>query len=202
MSNSNIFTIDCTGFDCDQGLPVSAGPNPSNCSIEAVDSTIDSVVLFDQINGNPATNWGPSMTALDFPIDNADATGVSMKRFVGIGSMSFTEGDTLELVSGSEKLKPGTFEFVITLPLPQVDNTMRDYFRTIECGKFIPRFYVTTTSGHVFGAANGLLPSKKVTAPMVLDEGGNQNVVLTLSYVARISPDRFISPLPRAADLV
>ncbi|MGH1338308.1 MAG: hypothetical protein ACRBFS_19445 [Aureispira sp.] len=194
---SNIFAIDCSNNNCGTGLLQGAGANQDGCFPKADDSTVDTIILLDPVLGTPV-NWSASMTLTDWDINNADATGVQLKRFIGKGSVTDEEGDTFELAAGVESSTDSIYTLPFTMPI--TSKEMRDYWRAVKCGSFRPKFYYTTPSSHVFGGANAINP-KKIVVQFPHEEDSFQKILVTFTWEAKTAPDREDSPLPTAAQM-
>ena len=88
MSSVNQFGIDCSTILCPDGILGAVGVMSQNCDASVNQSEINSLLLVHPTLGTLVTNWGSGLVALDFDIDNTDATDVKQKRIFGSMNLS------------------------------------------------------------------------------------------------------------------
>lgn len=188
------FEIDCSALDCTTAHPAAAAQR-RDCPTGIKRSEINSLFTLDPINGVPISNWGAGLVALDFDIDNTDATGVKQKQFFGKGNLAVDDGVavTLNDFNSVDISKIQTLTFEIYDIAPETFN----YFRSIQCGTLsTPRIYFTTVSDMIYGAAEGiLLTSFKVSFPLDEGEDAIEKIVITATIDDKVAPDRYDYPL-------
>lgn len=190
---TNLFNVDCDTQTCvDVFTP--AAVQDQNCPANVRRSELKSIILVHPTLGTPIANWGASMVAADYTIDNTDVTSVSQKQFFGIGSVSESE-DTLVTLNDSNQYRlksTYTMEFSVMDIPAETDN----FFRQIECGVLKPLFYYVTVDDQIYGSATGIKPSL-FKANKVLDSGEDAVVTwkFTVTWDAKVSPDNYDYPL-------
>lgn len=191
---ADIFEIDCSALECD-GVYAAATAQDPNCPNDVYRSEVNSIILIHPVLGTPIANWGASMTALDFDIDNADATSVKQKQFFGVGNVAEPEEVTTTLNDFSEVVlaRKNTLSFEIY----DVSQETRDFFRQLQCGKLPrPKLYYTTVADKIYGAEMAIpLISFKATE---LSEQGEDAITkwqITAIWDSKVAPDRYDYPL-------
>lgn len=188
----NEFSIDCDAQTCAAALGA-ASAQVQDCPANINQSEVDSIILVHPTLGTLVTNWGPSLVALDFDIDNTDATDVSQKRFYGVGSVPANEVQDVTLNNFQQYSLDKTF--TLTMDIFDITPTTYDYFRKIQCGKVKPLIYYTTVADKIFGSSVGISPIKfMVTTPLESGEGSLEKITIEVSWKAKTSPDRY--PMP------
>lgn len=190
----NIFGIDCSTITCPDGLLGAADVMTSDCSANINRSEVNSVILVHPTLGTPIANWGAGMVALDFDIDNSDATDVKQKQFVGRGS--FGEPETTTTTLNDFREYDITKTYTLTFTVFDIGDSTYDFMRKIECGSVTPLLYFTTVAGKIYGKDGGICP-KQVRASLILDEGSDAIERWQVQFIweAKTAPDRFDYPL-------
>lgn len=190
----NTFAVDCSTITCPSGLLGAANSMSADCSANVNRSEVNSVILVHPTLGTAITNWGAGLVALDFNIDNTDATDVKQKQFIGRGSFGEPEAITTTLNDFREY--DITKTYTLTFTIFDVGDATYDFMRKIECGSVVPLLYFTTVSSKIYGKDGGICP-KQVKASLILDEGSDAIERWQLQFVweAKTAPDRYDYPL-------
>lgn len=192
MSTINEFTIDCDAQTCAAALGA-ASAQVQDCPANVFQSEVDSIIMIHPTLGTPIANWGPTLAAIDFTIDNTDATDVDQKRFFGVGSVPANE--IQEVTLNNFQLYAIDKMFTLTMDIFDITANTYDYFRKIQCGKVKPLFWYTTVGGKIYGSATGISPIKfNVTTPLDSGESSLEKITIEVSWKAKTSPDRY--PMP------
>jgi len=191
-STINEFSIDCDAQTCAAALGA-ASAQVQDCPANINQSEVDSIIMIHPTLGTPISNWGGSLVALDFDIDNTDATDVSQKRFFGVGSVPANEVQEVTLNNFQNFSIDKTF--TLTMDIFDITPATYDYFRKIQCGKVKPLFWYTTVADKIYGSTTGINPIKfMVTTPLESGEGSLEKITIEVSWKAKTSPDRY--PMP------
>lgn len=192
MSTQN-FLIDCLDVLCPDGALGAAGASNKFCD-EPEQSEINSLVMWHPTLGIAPTNWGASMVPVDFDIDNLDPTDVKQKRFFGRGNLAPSE--IVEVTTNDFNQAQLRRTFTLSFVIFNVNQATRDYFRKIQCGKVKPYFDYTTVEQNIFGADGGIKPTKyNIDMPLEEGEESIEQITVEIQWKAKVSPDKFISPL-------
>lgn len=193
MSIVNIFAVDCDALDCPDGALGAMNAQSESCS-EVVQSEVNSVIFWHPTLGTAPTNWGPTIAALDFNIDNADATDVKQKQIFVTGSVP--EATDTEVTLNGFQTVTLSRTHTMTVNLYTFGDATYDYLRKIQCGKVKPQFVFTTMGGKLFGKDGGITPSK-INANFVLNEGEEsfETWTIVFEWKSLTAPDRLDNPL-------
>lgn len=193
MSIVNIFAVDCDLLDCPDGALGAMDAQSESCN-EVIQSEVNSVIFWHPTLGTAPTNWGAGITALDFDIDNTDATDVKQKQIFVTGSVPEAT-DTEVTVNGFQTIVLSRTH-TMTVNLYTFGDATYDYLRKIQCGKVKPQFDFTTNGGKLFGKDGGITPSK-ISANFVLNEGEEsfETWTITFEWKSLTAPDRLDNPL-------
>jgi hypothetical protein len=144
--------------------------------------------------GTAPTNWGSSLAATDFNIDNADATEVAQKQFFGIGSIGEPEIVTTTLNDFREYVL--TKIYTLTFTIFDIGSDTYDFMRKLECGVVIPYVLFTTVGQEIGGKDGGICP-KSIQPSLILDEGNDaiKKWQLVITWESKTAPDMFDNPL-------
>ena len=116
-SLDNIFAIDCDTVLCPAGALGAMDVQTENCN-DVNQSEVDSLIMWHPTLGVAPTNWGAGIAAIDFDIDNTDATDVKQKQLFVKGGMPASEEITKTLNSFQD--------VVIKLPLIEYEYNKAD----------------------------------------------------------------------------
>jgi len=194
MAN-NIFSIDCTAIPCGTGLLPAADPSSQFCDENLFQSEINSLILFNKdLGAGGPTNWGPAIAALDFDIDNTDATDVKQKRFFGKGSLAASEPQTITTNDFNQVVLSRTF--TLTFQVYDIGTATYDYFRSIQCSTVRPQVDFTTVGVKLYGKDGGITPTS-FDADIILEEGEDsvESITITITWKGKTAPDRLTSPI-------
>ena len=97
-SLDNIFAIDCDTVLCPAGALGAMDIQTENCN-DVNQSEVNSLIMWHPTLGVAPTNWGAGIAAIDFDIDNTDATDVKQKQIFVKGGMPASEEVTKTLNS-------------------------------------------------------------------------------------------------------
>ena len=189
----NIFDIDCDTVDCPDGALGAMDAQSESCN-EVNQSEINSLIWWHPTLGTAPTNWGAGITALDFDIDNTDATDVKQKQIFGVWEMPEPTESTVTTNSFQEVTLSKTFS--ITGTLYTFGGDTFDYLRKIQCNKVKPNFVFTTVGGKLLGKDGGIVPSK-FTLNYVLNQGEEsvEQWTFDIQFKSLTAPDRLDNPL-------
>jgi hypothetical protein len=193
MSIVNIFAIDCTDVDCPDGVLGAMDNQSENCN-DVVQSEVNSLIFWHPTLGTAPTNWGPGIAAIDFSIDNTDATDADQKQIFVTGAMAEPE-DVTKTVNGFQEVVISR-TFTLTATLFTFGDVTFDYLRKLQCGKVKPQFDFTTAGDKLIGKDGGITPSK-FTLNYVLDEGEEscEKWTFEIQWKSLTAPDRLDNPL-------
>ena len=192
MSTQN-FSIDCLDLLCPDGSLGAAGVSNKFCD-EPEQSEVNSLVMWHPTLGTAPLNWGPSMVLADFTIDNSNADDTAQKRFFGRGNLAASE--SLEVTTNDFNQAQLRRTFTLNFVIFNVNQATRDYFRKIQCGKVKPYFDYTTVEQNIFGADGGIKPTRyNIDMPLEEGEESIEQITVEIQWKARVSPDKFPSPL-------
>ena len=193
MSIVNVFSVDCDALDCPDGTLGAMDLQSESCN-EVVQSEVNSIIFWHPTLGTAPTNWGPGIAALDFDINNADATDVQQKQIFVTGSVP-EPTDTEATVNGFQTVVLSRTH-TLTANLVTFGDATYDYLRKLQCGKVKPQFVYTTMGGKLFGKDGGITPSK-ITANFILNEGEEsfETWTITFEWKSLTAPDRLDNPL-------
>lgn len=193
MSIVNIFAIDCDTVDCPDGALGAMDAQSESCN-DVVQSEINSIIFWHPTLGTAPTNWGAGIAAIDFSIDNTDATDVNQKQIFVVGGMPEPEETTITTNGFQEVTLSKTFS--LTATLYTFGDATFDYLRKLQCNKVKPQFVFTTAGGKLVGNDGGITPSK-FTLNYVLEEGEEsvEKWTFDIQFKALTAPDRLDNPL-------
>lgn len=194
MSNLiNIFEVNCDNLTCPSGALGAMDAQTEDCNDVDL-SEVNSIIFWHPTLGTAPTNWGPALAAIDFNIDNTDATDVAQKQIFVKGGMPEPDETTITLNSFQEVTLNKTFS--LNAELYSDGSDTYDYLRKLECNKVKPKFLFTTMGDKIFGKDGGITPSKW-SLSKVLEEGEEsvEKWVINLQWKAKTSPDRYDNPL-------
>ena len=193
MSIVNIFAVDCGTIACPSGTLGAMDAQSENCN-DVVQSEVNSIIFWHPTLGTAPTNWGAGIAALDFSIDNTDATDADQKQIFITGAMAEPE-DVVKTVNGFQEIVINR-TFTLTGTLFSFGDDTFDYLRKLQCGKVKPQFVFTTAGGKLLGKDGGITPSK-FTLNYVLDEGEEscEKWTFEIQWKSLTAPDRLINPL-------
>ena len=189
----NIFGVSCDVVTCPDGELGAMGAQGKFCN-EVNLSQLESLILQHPVDGTPIDNWGASMTALDFQIDNADATDVKQKQIFGVGSVPEPTIDEIE-TNGFQMTKiKGVY--AISFRLYTFDAVTYDYLRKLQCGTVKPKIYYTTEGGYIYGK-NGGIDTTKFQVELIQEEGSSavEYFQFNIEFNSKTAPDRYLNPL-------
>lgn len=194
MSCKNIFSVDCSSISCPSGALGAADVMTQDCSSDIKRSEVNSIILFHPTLGtDPTSNW-PTPAAVDFSIDNADATDADQKQFFGRGSLGEPEAVTTVINDFREFTL--TKEYTLTFTIFDIGGDTYDYMRKLECGAVVPLLLFTTVGGEMYGNSGGICP-KSIQPSLILDEGNDaiKRWQLVIKWEAQTAPDAVTNPL-------
>jgi hypothetical protein len=195
MSSVNQFGIDCSTILCPDGILGAVGVMSQNCDPSLNQSEINSLLLVHPTLGTLVTNWGAGLVALDFDIDNADATDVKQKRIFGSGDMPNSE--PLQVTTNDFNVNTLMRTYTLNFTVFDIDSVTYDYFRKIQCSSVKPLIYFTTVAQKIKGSATGISPASfDVQTPLDRGEENVERIELTITWKSKTSPDSYDSPLP------
>ncbi len=193
----NISQIDCTAVDCTAALGA-AGAQVKDCPQNITRAEVNTLITIHPQVGTDITNWPATgetgLVALDFDIDNTDATSVKQKQFFGVGSVAEPEESSVPLNDGQEVVLNRGYTLVFTMW--DIDTNTYDWLRKVQCGTIKPKFIYGDRANYLYGIDGGLIASKWTVA--FIKNTGNDavnNAQLTITWDAKTDPDRVISPL-------
>jgi len=193
MSLINIFAVDCDLVTCPGGPLGAMNAQTESCNDVAL-SEVNSIIFWHPTSGNAPTNWGPAIAAIDFSIDNTDATDADQKQIFVTGGVPEPE-ETEITVNGFQTVILNK-TFTLNFELYTDGSDTYDYMRKLQCGTVKPQFLFTTMGGKIFGADGGITPSK-FTVNKVLEQGEEsvEKWVGEIQWKALTAPDRYDNPL-------
>lgn len=192
-SLDNIFAIDCDTVLCPAGALGAMDIQTENCN-DVNQSEVNSLIMWHPTLGTAPTNWGAGIAAIDFDIDNTDATDVKQKQIFVKGGMPASEEITQTLNSFQDVVINRTH--TLNLELYTFGGDTYDYLRKLQCNKVKPLFDFTTVGGKLFGKDGGI-SAVKFALDFLLEEG-EENVEkwsITISWKSLTAPDRLDNPL-------
>jgi len=192
-SLDNIFAIDCDTVLCPAGALGAMDIQTENCN-DVNQSEVNSLIMWHPTLGVAPTNWGAGIAAIDFDIDNTDATDVKQKQIFVKGGMPASEEVTKTLNSFQDVVINRTH--TLTLELYTFGDATYDYLRKLQCNKVKPLFDFTTVGGKLFGKDGGISPVK-FALDFLLEEGEEncEKWSITISWKSLTAPDRLDNPL-------
>ena len=192
-SLDNIFAIDCDTVLCPAGALGAMDIQTENCN-DVNQSEVDSLIMWHPTLGVAPTNWGAGIAAIDFDIDNTDATDVKQKQLFVKGGMPASEEITKTLNSFQDVVINRTH--TLTLELYTFGDATYDYLRKLQCNKVKPLFCFTTVGGKLFGKDEGIYATK-FALDFLLEEGEEncEKWSITISWKSLTAPDRLDNPL-------
>ena len=192
-SLDNIFAIDCDTVLCPAGALGAMDIQTENCN-DVNQSEVNSLIMWHPTLGVAPTNWGAGIAAIDFDIDNTDATDVKQKQIFVKGGMPASEEVTKTLNSFQDVVINRTH--TLTLELYTFGDDTYDYLRKLQCNKVKPLFDFTTVGGKLFGKDGGISPVK-FALDFLLEEGEEncEKWSITISWKSFTAPDRLDNPL-------
>ena len=194
MSVINIFAVDCDGVVCPDGVLGAMDAQAEFCN-DVDQSEVNSIIFWHPTLGVAPTNWGPTMIAGDFDIDNTDATDVKQKRLFVKGGMPEPDESVITTNAFQEVVLSRTYNLELTLYTAK--DATYDYLRKLQCGKVKPKFVFSTAGANLFGKDGGIEPSK-LSLSVVLEEGEEsvEKWTIKIAWKGLVSPDRVPNPLP------
>jgi len=192
-SLDNIFAIDCDTVLCPAGALGAMDIQTENCN-DVNQSEVNSLIMWHPTLGVAPTNWGAGIAAIDFDIDNTDATDVKQKQIFVKGGMPASEEVTKTLNSFQDVVINRTH--TLTLELYTFGDATYDYLRKLQCNKVKPLFDFTTVGGKLLGKDGGISPVK-FALDFLLEEGEEncEKWSITISWKSLTAPDRLDNPL-------
>ena len=192
-SLDNIFAIDCDTVLCPAGALGAMDIQTENCN-DVNQSEVNSLIMWHPTLGVAPTNWGAGIAAIDFDIDNTDATDVKQKQIFVKGGMPASEEVTKTLNSFQDVVINRTH--TLQLELYTFGDATYDYLRKLQCNKVKPLFDFTTVGGKLFGKDGGISPVK-FALDFLLEEGEEncEKWSITISWKSLTAPDRLDNPL-------
>ena len=192
-SLDNIFAIDCDTVLCPAGALGAMDVQTENCN-DVNQSEVNSLIMWHPTLGVAPTNWGAGIAAIDFDIDNTDATDVKQKQIFVKGGMPASEEVTKTLNSFQDVVINRTH--TLTLELYTFGDATYDYLRKLQCNKVKPLFCFTTVGGKLFGKDGGI-SATKFALDFLLEEGEEncEKWSITISWKSLTAPDRLDNPL-------
>ena len=189
----NISAVDCDALACD-GVLGAAGTQVQYCPANIRRSQLDSVILVNPTVGTLIANWGASLVALDFDIDNTDITDVKQKQFFGKGSIAESEASEIELNS-FQMYNLGDTN-TATFSIYDISLDTHEYWSKVKCGKIKPLGYFTTVDSEIIGVAAGL-NFTSIKPNLIFDEGKDavKRIDVTFTWEAKTFPDVYPYPL-------
>lgn len=189
----NISAVDCSALDCN-GVLGAAGSQVQYCPKGIKRSQLSSVILTNPTVGTLIANWGNALVALDFNIDNADATDVKQKQFFGKGSIAESESSEIEL-NDFQTYNLGDTN-TATFSIYDIDEATHEYWSKVKCGIIKPLGYFTTVDSEIIGVAAGLNFSS-IKPNLIFDEGKDavKRIDVTFTWEAKTFPDVYPYPL-------
>ncbi len=193
----NIGQIDCTAIDCTSPLGA-ADAQLQDCPSNITRAEVNSLIIWHPTLGTDITNWPATgetgLVALDFDIDNTDATDVKQKQFFGVGTVSEPEESAVPLNDGQEFVLNRKYSLVFTLW--DIPAATYDYLRKIQCGVVKPKFVYSDRANYLYGIDGGIAASKWTVA-FIKNTGDDavNNAQITITWDSSVDPDRVISPL-------
>ena len=195
MSAINIFSIDCSSITCPDGTLGAMDAINQDCNDNIYQSEINSLIWWHPTAGADITNWGPSLAASDFDIDNTDGTDAKQKRIFGQGDLSAPEYSTVTTNNFNQVDLPSTY--TVNFDIFDVGGNSYDYLRKLQCSKVKPNFVFTTVGGKIWGDGDGITPTMFRLSPIL--ERGEESVEkwsLVITWKSHTAPDRQANPLP------
>ena len=192
-SLDNIFAIDCDTVLCPAGALGAMDLQTENCN-DVNQSEVDSLIMWHPTLGIAPTNWGALIAAIDFDIDNTDATDIKQKQLFVKGGMPASEEITKTLNSFQDVVINRTH--TLQLELYTFGDATYDYLRKLQCNKVKPLFCFTTVGGKLFGKDGGI-SATKFALDFLLEEGEEncEKWSITISWKSLTAPDRLDNPL-------
>ena len=192
-SLDNIFAIDCDTVLCPAGALGAMDVQTENCN-DVNQSEVDSIIMWHPTLGVAPTNWGALIAAIDFDIDNTDATDIKQKQLFVKGGMPASEEITKTLNSFQDVVINRTH--TLQLELYTFGDATYDYLRKLQCNKVKPLFCFTTVGGKLFGKDEGIYATK-FALDFLLEEGEEncEKWSITISWKSLTAPDRLDNPL-------
>ena len=195
MSAINIFSIDCSSITCPSGALGAMDAINQDCNDNIYQSEINSLIWWHPTAGTSITNWGASLAASDFEIDNTDGTDAKQKRIFGQGDLSAPEYSTVTTNNFNQVDLPSTY--TVNFDIFDVGGNSYDYLRKLQCSKVKPSFVFTTVGGKIWGDGDGITPTMFRLSPIL--ERGEESVEkwsLVITWKSHTAPDRQANPLP------
>ena len=195
MSAINVFSIDCSTVTCPSGALGAMDIISQNCNDNIVQSEVNSIILWHPTLGTAPTNWGPSIAASDFDIDNTDATDAKQKQIFGQGDMPTQEFQSVITNNFNEVDIAATF--TLNFDIFDVGAATYDYLRKLQCATVKPYIIFTTVGGKMYGKDGGIVPTQ-IRLSNVLERGEEsvEKFQLVITWKSRTAPDRVPNPLP------
>lgn len=192
MAN-NVFAVDCSLLTCDGSLGA-AGKQVQYCPAFIKRSELNSLILVNPTVGTVIANWGDSLVALDFDIDNTDATDTKQKQFFGKGSIAEAEGSPVVL-NDFQDYNLGD-KTTATFVIYDISPETYTYWAKVKCGKIKPRGYFTTVASEIIGSATAI-QFTSVNPNIIFDEGSDavKRIEVTLIWESDTFPDVYPYPL-------
>ena len=194
MSAINIFSVDCSTLVCPDGALGAMNAQSQDCA-SVNQSEVNSLIFWHPTLGTAPTNWGAGMAAIDFNIDNTDATDVAQKQIFGVGDLPAPEFQSVVVNNFNSVDIAGTW--TLNFDLYDIGDDTYDYLRKLECSKVKPQFIFSTVGGYLYGKDGGITPTQIRLSPVL--ERGEESVErwsLIITWKGQTAPDRVENPLP------
>ena len=197
MAFENIGQIACAAINCTSPLGAAA-EQLQFCQRNISQSEVNTLICWHPTLGTPIANWPASgetgLVALDFDIDNTDATDVKQKQFFGVGSVADPEENTIEVNDGQTYVLNRTR--TLTFNIYQMPIETYNWLRELQCGTVKPKFVYGDRANYLYGIDGGLVASNWTVA-FPKDSGADavNRATLTITFDGKTDPDRAISPL-------
>jgi hypothetical protein len=134
-------------------------------------------------------------------IDNSVTDGTKYKYLMGKGSQGDPTDTEIDGVKNAVVVTDRTRTVTFRI-LDITSDATYDALRRMQCGDILPRFFILTKGGYIFGDKNvaapdrGIVPdSVKVTFPRAEGKDAIDTAVLTIVYSGLTDPDRALNPL-------
>ena len=193
-SLDNQFLIDCELITCPSGDLGAMGNQSQDCN-NVNQSEVDSLIFWHPTKGTKIQNWGPSLQASDFIIDNTDASDVNQKQIFVKGGKP--EPEDIEVKVNNFQTVVISRTHSLNIMLFDFDSVTYDYLRKLQCGKVKPVFAFTTVAQQIYGKDGGIVPTK-FSVKHVLEEGEEsvEHFKIDITWKSLTAADRFVNPLP------
>ena len=193
MAQDNIFSVVCP-TDCTSTWVAIEDLNPA-CAGPLAKSEVNYLYMMLPETGVGPADW-TNATAWGDVIDNADTTGVKVKRLPVVGNLPAEERADIPLSNGFIAKGDGTF--TLTAKIQPLTTGLYEWLRSLQCsGTSLPKFWFTDRGGNMFGKDVVGIQAKSVAVNFILEEGDESyeyaNIILV--WEAATFPDRIVSPI-------